>query len=99
MKSSHLKVICPATLLVQLIFQMAHSLGSLIVGRQSHATVHGSIKFSVALLSTRADSVSQVVSSTNQIFIAFLLDKYMERTRNTCAATTSRGKFKNLRAC
>src|SRR5713226_894531 len=99
MESSHFCVICPATLAVSSMFLMACGSGSLIIGRQSCTTIHGSIKFSVAPLSTRVDLVSQVVSSMNHIFIAFLLDKYMDQTCNACAATTSRGKFKNLRAC
>src|SRR5258708_8681586 len=94
MESLHFWVICPATLAVPSMFQMACGLDSRIIGRQSHATILGSIKFSVALLSTRADLVLQVVSSMNCIFIAFLLDKYMEQTCNAHALTASRAEFK-----
>src|SRR5712692_11246137 len=92
MESSHFHVICPATLAVPSIFLMACGLGNWIIGRWSHATVLGSIKFSVAPLSTKVDSVLQVVSSMNHIFIAFLLDKYMDQTHNAHAVTASRGE-------
>src|SRR5258708_3906447 len=98
MESSHFCVICPAMLAVPSIFQMARGSGNQIVGRWSLATVLGSIKFSVALLSTKADLVSQVVSSMNHIFIAFLLDKYMDLTCSTRAVTASEGEFKNPKA-
>ena len=98
-ENSHFCVICLATFVVPSMFQMAHGSGNQIVGRWSHATVLGSIKFSVAPLLTKADLVSRVVSSTNHIFIAFLLNKYMDRTRSAHAAIASKGKSKNLKAC
>jgi len=57
-ESSHFRVICPATFVVPSMFRMAHGLGNWIIGRRSCVTVLGSIKFSVALLLTKADSVS-----------------------------------------
>ena|SRR5258708_1124007 len=99
MESLHFQVICPAMLAVPLIFWMACGLGDQIIGRWSHATIHGLMKFSVAPLLTRADLVSQVVSSMNCIFIAFLLDKYIEQIRNARIATASIGEFKNLATC